>query len=400
MKPVNLLALVSLALNAVLLGIFAFGAMDSNASAKRNPPPVVSKIAEPGTSVPSPLDVWSEVHANELPLQRDRLQAEGFPPSAVRAILMAQIRERFAARRKAAEPGSADAPFWKPIAPDPKNQAELRAIAREEQKAIRDLLGPDPENGPAARLRQQFPELPAEKIDLLAAIRERYDEQRQDVYSYARGQLTPGEREKVAVLEKAMHAEFATVLTPDELEHYDLRTSNTANSLRHRLSTFEPTETEFRNLFRLQRAFDEQYSFTGTSTPEQSRLRSEAHRDLNQQIAAALGPIRYTDYQRSTDYHFQQASQLVGRLGLPPGTANTLYNVQQEFEERRNAIYRNTIPAKRDELPQQMATLQQEATARISTVLGGNATAIEAYKQHGGTWLVNLAPRPATPAKK
>lgn len=197
-----------------------------------------------------------------------------------------------------------------------------------------------------------------------------------------------------------MHAEFATVLTPEELEHYDLRTSNTANNLRYRLDTFDASEAEFLTLYRLQRAFDEQYSFTGTSTPEQSRLRGEASRQLDERIAAALGSVRYADYQRSTDHNFQQANLLVARLGLPPATASSLYSVQKEFEERRNTAYRSSTPATRDELPKQMAALQQEATAKIATVLGGNTTAVEAYKQHGGSWLMNMVPRPAPAAKK
>ena len=399
MKASTLFALLSLALNALLLGILAFGALSDKGPAKTSPVEkrvVVTPMPEKG----SELDAWSELHSGELTLQRDRLREEGFPPSAIRAILAAQIRESFAARRKAAEAANASAPFWKGVSFDPQTQAALRAITREEQKAIRELLGPDPEHGPAARLRQQFPDFPTEKIDQLVAIRERYDEQRQDIFGFARGQLTPSEREKSAALEKAMHAEFATVLTPEELEHYDLRTSNTANSLRHRLSTFEATEAEFRALFRLQRAFDEEHAYTGTSTPEQSRLRGEAQRDLEQKIAAALGPARHADYQRSTDYHFQQANLLVGRLGLPPETTHSLYAVQKEFEERRNAMYRDSTPATREELPQQMAALEKEATGRISTVLGGNTTAVEAYKQHGGNWLTNLAPRPAPAAKK
>jgi hypothetical protein len=398
-KASTLLVLASLTLNAVLLGVLAFGAFGGAAPPKPTAPPATRLAPEPSIEAGSRTDAWSELHSTELSLQRDRLQAEGFPPSAVRAILVAQIRERFAARRKAAEAASTDAPFWKNVSLDPQAQAAFRAIAREEQKAIRELLGPDPENGPAARLRQQFPEFPAEKIDQLVAIRERYDEQRQEIFGYSRGQLTPSEREKIAALEKAMHGEFATVLTPEELEHHDLRTSNTANSLRHRLSTFEPTESEFRALYRLQSAFDEQYRFTGTSTPEQSRLRSEAQRELGLRIAAALGPMRYEEYQRSTDYNFQQANLLVARLGLPPATANTLHAVQKEFEERRNTAYRNSTPSAREELPQQMTALHQEATARISAVLGGNTTAIDAYKQHGGSWLLSMAPRP-TPAPK
>ncbi len=57
------------------------------------------------------------------------------------------------------------------------------------------------------------------------------------------------------------------------------------------------------------------------------------------------------------------------RLGPPAETAISLYTVQKEFEERR--------VVNRDEAVQAMTKLQQGASARVATVLGGNVTAIE-----------------------
>ena len=71
------------------------------------------------------------------------------------------------------------------------------------------------------------------RLEQLAAIRERYDEQRQAIYGPTPGAITPDEREKIRALEKAQLAEFATVLTPAEFEDYNLRTSNVANNLRY-----------------------------------------------------------------------------------------------------------------------------------------------------------------------
>ena len=394
MKTSTFILTASLLLNATLLGILVMGSMDGDRSAKRPAAAELPVAVKQAPTPASPVDAWSELRSADLAQQRDRLRAEGFPPSVVRAIVGAQVRESFAARRKAVEPAG-DVPFWKRLTFDPQSQAALRALAKEEQKIMRDLLGPDFENGLAARLRQQFPGVAPEKVDQLTAIRERYDEQRQEIYGFGGGQLTPGEREKLAAVEKAMHTEFAAVLTPEELEQYDLRTSNTANSLRQRLRSFDATEAEFRTLYRLQRAFDEQHAFTGApSTPEQSRLRSEAQQGLQKQIEAELGAARFADYQRSSDYQFQQASLLVARLGLPAATATSLYDVQKEFEKRRNDAYRSSTPATRQDLPQHMTALQEEATARITAILGGNRTVIDAYKQYGGSWLVNFAPRP------
>ena len=42
----------------------------------------------------------------------------------------------------------------------------------------------------------------------------------------------------------------------------------------------------------------------------------------------------------------------------------------------------------------QLAALHQEALAKITPLLG-TASGVAAYKQYGGYWLENLAPRPA-----
>lgn len=395
MKLLPALGAVSLLGNVALLALLAFGALTPPPA----PTPAPSPAAPAAAPAPAPAarDIWAGLQAGDLAAQRDILQAEGFPPAAIRALLAAQLRERFAARRKAIEAAQPEQPYWRNPVPDPQAQARLRELMTEEQKALRELLGPDPITSHAARLRREFPRLAAEKIDLIAGIRERYDEQRLEVYGPTRGSLTPSEREKVNQLEKAMRQEIAAVLSPDEFEDYELRTSNTSNQLRFSLGEFNATEAEFRALFRLQSAFDDQYRYVGGGqTVEQQRERSDAHRRLQEDIAATLGVARYADYQRATDYNFRQATALVSRLNLPPETALGLYAVQKDVEERRSSLYRSASPTQ-PVSREQLAALAADATARITTVLGGNQTATELYKQYGGSWLTNLVPRPVPP---
>lgn len=399
MKVSTVIGVTSLVVNAALLGALAVGAFESSSSSQTSTVAATTPASSSaGGTTPPRSAIWSELSSTDLAAERDRLAAEGFPPEAIRAMLAAQIRERSAARRKAIEGASGNQPFWKNPISDPNAQAQLRAIAKEEQAALKDLLGADPINSAAARLQRQFPDFPSEKINQLVAIRERYDEQRQEIHGFSRGALTPTEREQIRQLEKTMHGEFAAVLTPEELEHYDLRTSNTANGLRHTMSTFDPSEAEFRAVFRLQKAYDDQQQpYTPGMSREQMRARSDSQKQLQDQIAAALGPARYAEYQRSSDYNYRQTSQLVGRLGLPPETTAALYAVQKEFEERRNTLYRSATPAAPTAMNEPIRALQQEAISRVTRVLGGNATAADAYKEYGGSWITNMTPRTPVP---
>jgi hypothetical protein len=391
MKLSTALLAVSLALNALLLaflgaGIFSPSPTTAAANGRGVPTPAATAVAASTTA----RDAWNEVHATDLAAQVARLRAEDFPPAVIRAILTAQIREQFAARRKAIEAAEAEQPYWLPMR-DPKTQAELRALARDEQKALKELLGPDAENNIAAALRRIMPELSPEKIEQLAQIRERYLEQRSALYANVSGPTLPDEYEKINALDKAMRGEFAAVLTPQELEDYNLRDSRTAVQLRNNLAAFNPTEQEFRTLFKLQSAFDEQYGQMGPGmSSDQMRARSEAQRQLNEQIKAALGGERYADYQRSTDYNFRRTTQLVARLNLPPETANELYALQQSVQQQAmDARRMATSPSERTA---QLSALATDAEAKLLAKLGPSG--LEAYQQYAGSWLNNLAPRP------
>ncbi len=390
MKISTLVLALSLAANVALVAVFVAGGNSAHPTATVERASV-ARAAPAKAAVNA--ETWSALQNEDRRAEIAKLQAEGFPPAVIRAIVLAQVMESFAARRKALE-GASDTAFWLPPSRDPNAQAALRALYREQGKLLKDLLGPDPDNSTAAQLRRQAPELPADKIDQLAQIRERYDEQRQDVYANFRGgSLLPEEREKIAALDKAMHTEFAGVLTPEELETYDLRTSNTANNLRYNLAAFDATEQEFRALYKLQSAFDDQYNglvMAGMSD-EQRRARMDAQKTLDQNIKLALGDERYADYQRATDYSYRTTTQLVARLELPPETTNQVYAVQKDIQQRVTAL-RTDRSMSMDDRNAQIAALATEAQTKLTAAL--TPRGYEAYKQYGGNWLQMLQPRP------
>jgi hypothetical protein len=189
---------------------------------------------------------------------------------------------------------------------------------------------------------------------------------------------------------------FRPVKSPEEFEEYALRGSRTAMQLRNNLVAFDATEQEFRALFKLQSAFDEQYGiYRGMSSPEQGRVRAAAQRELMDQFKATLGETRFAEYQRSTDFNCRQTSQLVARLALPPETVNEGYAVQQEIQRKIADVGRNAVSA--EERFAQRSALAAEAEAKITAKLG--TAGYEAYKQYGGSWLQRLTPPPAQRAK-
>lgn len=401
MKLSTLLLAGSLAANAVLIGMIALGSSSDSASTTGAPREKLAAAKTTASADPTApnAETWEELQAADLPAQRDRLRAAGFPPELVRAILAAQVSESFAARRKAIEQSQGETPFWKNPLRDPAMQAALRDLNREHQKILKDLLGNDGRNDDpqyTAYLQRQFGNLPADKMDQVRQIQDDYNQKRSDIYGSG-GTIVDEDRRKLMDLDKAMLADLAAVMSPAEFEEYKFRSSNTAQQLRANLRAFDATEQEYRAIFQLQEAFDEQYStryMSGPMSQEEMRARSDAQRKLTEDIKAALGPDRALEYERAIDSRYRQATQLVARLELPPENAVGLWNVQKEFEQRMRTTLTGAGPMTAADRNQMLATMQQEAVAKVTSLLGGDPSRVDIYKQNGGQWLQNLAPRP------
>jgi hypothetical protein len=393
MKASTIFLAGSLVANAAFVAVFLAGAGSPSAS---TPPPASPAISPATAKTPARNDptagvdpqMWTHLQTDELHTMLERMRAGGFPNSVIRAIMAEQMRVQFAPRRRVLNETAKPPPYWSPATQDPKIAAELRQIMKEQDKATRDLLGPDPDDVSATMLRRQFPDWPADKLAALRQIQTEFAEKRSDLMTAARGVIASDVMARTNSLDAEMHAALAQVLSPQELEDYDLRLSSTASRLRSKLANFDPSEQEFRTLFPLQQAFDSRFgAMYGPMSQDELRARSEAERQLNEQVHAALGDQRYTDYQRSIDYNYQTAARLVARLELPPQTAGQLYQVQQDFQQRSRQILtdRNLTPQARME---QLGALGAEAETQVSSLLGPRGR--EAYKTNGGQWLQSI----------
>ncbi|MEO5959505.1 MAG: hypothetical protein ABIZ49_02455, partial [Opitutaceae bacterium] len=280
-------------------------------------------------------------------------------------------------------------PFWKNT-PDSINPL-VSQLYREQQKLLRDLLGDDADSTEpmtGARQKALYSHLSPEKAAEVRGLVRQFNERRSELNEL-------GDTTKLQALEKEQRATLAALLTPDELFEHDLRTHRTATTLRNSLSAFQPTEAEFRAIFKLQRDFDEPFPpINSVADMLASRLtqnRGETQRQLAEQIKTMLGPERGVDYERTSDSSYRRTDQLVARLQLPPETTQQLWAAQKEYQQRRTDMMRNPSPP--EERATRLTALQQEAVARVASLLGGERN-VEAYKQYGGFWLQNLVPRP------
>jgi murein L,D-transpeptidase YcbB/YkuD len=294
----------------------------------------------------------------------------------IRAIVAAQVNEQFSARRKELLSGQEEQPFWKSsrnVFMDPKTLAALRDLGKEQTALMKSLLGSDGVPGNEemnAWQRRQFGNLPAEKLTQLQSINSDYAELQQEIYAKSKGVILAEDREKLAFLEKEKLADIAKTLTPQELEDFQLRTSNTANQLRNQLTTFNATEAEFRALYKAASGVDEKFGRNiGFSNPNDYQARQAA---LLAAAQTALSPERFAEYKQAADPQYQQINRLVARLELPAATSQQVVALQQDIQTRARAIQTNRdLPAA--DRTTQLEALQAAGEALIMQIRGREA---------------------------
>ena len=388
-KIVSLLVAVSLAANVLLLGVLLAGRGSNEAPTNPAPAGAAASAAPARPAVEAV--PWSDLGREDLPSLVQRLRDEGLPPHLVRALVQARVQEMFAPRVRALRGDAATRPYWKNATVDPQVRAAEFALYREQQKLMRELLGADAD--PAdfnVYQHRRLETVPADKQQPVKDSLRQLEERRQEIYSQSPGMITPELQRRVAALEQEHQATLAAILTPVELEEFNLRNSDTARNLRFELSAFQPTEEEFRAIYRLQSQLP---AYEANLSPAELQRRGELHTQAREQIKAMLGPERGAEYQRASDFSYRQTGQLVSRLELPPETTGLVWKVKQDVENRANALRRDASldAAERD---RKLDALADESGRRVAELLGGQR-GLDAFKQNGGHWIEALKPRPA-----
>ncbi len=366
----------------------------------------VPTVVAPPAPAPNPLPVeppaklWDRLQGGEARELAARLRAAGAPERTVRLLVADALRERYLARQRELIGDGDPAAFWQEAAAatDREKQAALRALARKNEDVLAELFGADPATAEAReRRRRLYGPLPDAKLERIDRLTADYGDMADDIRAQAGGVLLASDRELLALLEQERRKDVAAILTPAELDIYDLMTSATARTLRARLANFAPSEREFRALFALQRDFDARFAGSNGAGDEASRReRAAAEAELDGRIKSALGATRYEEYRRQQDPGYRVVARIVERFGLPAKRADEVVGLALNVRTRLRALRDDpglTPEAVRGELE----VLTRESGERILALLGSDGA--ELYRRtSGGAWLRALERVAAEPA--
>ncbi len=268
----------------------------------------------------------------------------------------------------------------------------MNQIYRERARLLRDLLGNDAlaygGYDVSAAQRRQYGDLPPAKIDLISRINDDYADMIGQVRASMQGVTLPEDREKLALLEREKRADLAALLTPAELADYEMRSSPITNRLRSTLSIFEASEAEFRAIYAAQQPYaDILYPTGGTTTSQLLEQRREVTQKINEQLKLTLGAERFAEYQRATNYDYQQLYRSAQGENIPSANLTRAYDSRIAAAEASTRIANDRSLTPEQRLVAQQAVAQTARTEILSN-LGPKVGPVYAQSAN---WLTHIA---------
>jgi hypothetical protein len=340
---------------------------------------------------------WRQIESEDYHQYIANLRSIGCPEQTLRDIVISDVNKLYAARETTLKIKPPPAQGQPEETPEQKFERlrQLRTIQEEKRWVVKELLGIDlpldmlPSTGSRDyhAFEVAFRHLPEDKRDMVQFLQEAYWQQSDVLKANHDNKRSHDFQVEHYQLKSALRQELAGVLTPVELEDYDMRTSATAKELSDRLATyFNPTEDEFRQIFRAARdheealerlAFQAAQDVLNGNTPDKQALakaRSSALNQLNEQIRTALGEDRHAQLERSQDRTYDLLARLGMRYGLPQETVFEAYELQKSFQSGQGPSSAAAIDR---------AEMQKRLNEELTAILGEQA--VRGYQRvHGG----------------
>jgi hypothetical protein len=361
-------------------------------------PPAASNAVTPSrTEKVVQLD-WQSVESADYKEYIRNLRAIGCPEETVFDIIVADVNTLYAMKGRSLVPGR-EWKYWVaesdvPTREEIRNQKLRRELEQEKQALIAEILGPDAIErlkkyqlwGGEDLADRKLAFLPAEKRAQIKALQEKYFDARMAASEWAaNGVMTEETMAKLSELEKQQRAEMEALLTPAELEDYDLRTSETANRLRRELAGAHPTEQEFRTLYQLRKGYEESmHAHHDVRDPLALQARIDVQNQLQERARRELGEGRYSEFLRSQDIDYQNTLQMVQFFGLPETAAADAYALKNQDAAAAMQISDNSNLTE-DQRNQLFAELEREAETRLRQLLGDRV--FEEYRRNNRWWM-------------
>ena len=346
---------------------------------------------------------WAALESTNYFIYIGNLRNFGCPEETIKDIILTDIAKVYAKKRSEIKRRGQPYKYWSPTeanaSVDPKLQRQLAELDREQRNLVRSLLGVDMQVELAKYWEDDFDPavydfLPTEKREQVMALKVKYEELENEIYMRAQGIMLDQDEQALRQLEQQRQVELASLLSPQELEEYELRNSHISENLRNQLSGFEPSEEEFRRLFRLQKDFEEQINRTlpdSASDEMQAEIRAraqeEGQRALQDEMQKVLGQERFAQWQQAQDPDYKALVQIADRYNLPTDTSQRIYNYKMQAEQQKLRIESDPNLSE-DQRQQARDAIAQETEDWVKKAMG---PIYGSYIKVAGQWIQGLS---------
>jgi hypothetical protein len=346
---------------------------------------------------------WAALESTNYVVYIENLRAFDCPEETIKDIILTDVARLYAKRRTELRRQLQPQQYWRPEFSNPgantRLQQELYALDREQRALVHQLLGVDFQTEFAKYTGEEDPGanydfLSSERREQLLAIQSKFSELEEQIYARSQGLMLDEDEEQLNQLQKQREAELARLLSPQELEEYELRRSNLADNLRNQITGFSPNEDEFRQLFRLHKQYDDQINRAFNVTDDaqwetRARAQEEAQQALEQETRKVLGTDRYAELQRAQDADYRALVQITDRYQLPQDVAQQIYDMKRVAEQQKVALENN--PSLSDD--QRLAGLVaiSQTTEKAVAQAFKDPKIYRSYRKAAGQWLQGLS---------
>jgi len=321
------------------------------------------------------------------------LRAAGFPPSVVRAVVGQMIAERLDGA------GMEHLPFWKQNPSNPEFLAAQQQQFAQRREMLAELLGPDARPSasmdPVVRERR-YGSLSDEKVDQIDAITRDFNDMRSKLFADRKPGDAQGMMTTQLAMEQELQKELASVLTPAELEQYEMRSSQSASRLMGNLKGVEVSEAEYTALFRAQKALDAADPIrAGVMTPDAMALRAAAQEELNAQARAILTDDRFYEYLKAADSTYARTAQFTASYpNITPAMTYELTQIERDYQTAMmTASQGGSSGAPTSDRMARITAARNAYQEKITALLGPEtATAYTQRNRSGGTTIQPAVP--------
>ncbi|WP_438480661.1 hypothetical protein [Oleiharenicola lentus] len=309
------------------------------------------------------------------------LRAAGYPPSMIRAVVNQMLQEKYRPEN------DADQAFWKRNRQTPEERAAREEANKEIAATREELLGAD--GTPAALLSatdrsRRYGNLSDDKVNALLKLDQEYNEVRSAAFANEQGgQNFRDRRTQQQALEAEKRADLVSILSPAELEAYDMRTSQAAQRVINNIRDIDVSEAEYAKLYQIQKAQEAANPQAGELNGAEGMInRLVGQTETHEQTRALLGDERFFKYLESADNSYGQIAQFAAKQpAMNQATTYALYQLQSEMMLSMASTRGTSNGAPSEQQIAQFRATAESYNTKLQSLLG--AETAEAYKKQG-----------------